>query len=147
MKNIKHILVPVDGSDISTTVLETAITLANRFMADKLILVEVVEPLYVSAPPAGGVYNAELDKASVEEAEGALRQLQTKYQSEFANIDTMVLRGDPGKVITSGLPDTLVDLDLIVMGATGKGMIERMLVGSVANYVVSHGDIDTYLVR
>ena len=54
--------------------------------------------------------------------------------------------GDPRNLIANVIPGQ-ENIDLIVMGATGKGAIQQALVGSTASYVVSHAPCSVLVVK
>lgn len=144
---IDHILVPIDGSDISERVLKTAIMLASHLETKKLTLVQVVDNQYNAIPYDGLYYDEEIRRGDIDEAYANLGTLKNKFKDEIdLEIETEVITGDAGTILADVYPEEN-NVDLIVMGATGKGMVERVLIGSVANYVVKHSKVDTYLVR
>jgi nucleotide-binding universal stress UspA family protein len=54
--------------------------------------------------------------------------------------------GSPKEMIAKTLVEEW-DCDLIVMGATGKGTIAKLVVGSVTNHVIKHAPCDVLIVR
>lgn len=56
-----------------------------------------------------------------------------------------VLKGDPRHVILETAEE--IGADLIVVGSYGKGLGERLILGSVSNHVVSHSSISTLVIR
>ena len=42
---------------------------------------------------------------------------------------------------------TQEQVDLIMIGATGLSYIERLFIGSVAQYIVTHATCDTLIIR
>ena len=55
------------------------------------------------------------------------------------------VEGSPKKEIVDFAEEN--DIDLIVMGSTGKGAIDRVLVGSTASYVVNHAPCNVMVVK
>ena len=64
----------------------------------------------------------------------------------IAEIHAIVETGDPRNLIANVIPGQ-ENIDLIVMGATGKGAIQQALVGSTASYVVSHAPCSVLVVK
>jgi nucleotide-binding universal stress UspA family protein len=58
-----------------------------------------------------------------------------------------VTEGDPRQVIVHFAKKTGLPVDMIIMGATGKGSMERLLIGSTTTYVVNHADCNVLVVR
>ncbi|MFZ2453621.1 MAG: universal stress protein, partial [Trichococcus flocculiformis] len=54
--------------------------------------------------------------------------------------------GSPKEMIATTLVEEW-NCDLIVMGATGKGTIAKLVVGSVTNHVIKHAPCDVLIVR
>ncbi|WP_430622000.1 universal stress protein [Enterococcus sp. DIV0800] len=58
----------------------------------------------------------------------------------------MTAVGNPKRLIAFDLPKTY-KIDLIYMGATGKGALERILVGSTTTYVVNNALCNVMVVK
>ena len=138
----KNILVPVDGSEQAEHSFKTAVEIAKRNNA-KLHLLYVVDTRNVSLSPeyqpvTTGITD-HIDKQFVQE--------MVKYATE-AGVDTQetVTNGNPLTLISEAFPKEY-DIDLIIVGATGKGAITRALVGSVSQHVVNHAPCDVLVAR
>jgi len=57
----------------------------------------------------------------------------------------LVRLGDPRNEILKTADE--IGADLIAVGSTGKGLGQRILLGSVSTYVVTHAKISTIIVR
>jgi nucleotide-binding universal stress UspA family protein len=53
--------------------------------------------------------------------------------------------GDPGETIVRLATER--KSDVIVLGSHGRNLLQRLLVGSVATYVVNHADCPVFVVR
>lgn len=146
MKQLNHILVPMDGSDISTRLLEKAVTIAEKFNARRITLLSVVDDPLVVAPGQGVALDRQIQRVQIEQLEEKMDELIKPYVTSDVLITTKVLEGNAGDIIATTYPEE-EEVDLIVIGATGKGRVMRMMVGSVANYVVKNSHVDTYIVR
>ncbi len=134
---MKNVLVAVDGSEAALKAARLGMELAQAFGA-KLTVLHVVSPMIVpsDAPwaPLQELLEVELERgqAIVQEVQRALGNVLT------------------GELVKVGPPaQTIVDVaeslpaDLVVVGGTGKGAVQRLLLGSVADRVVhlSHGPV------
>lgn len=121
MANVYHnILIPVDGSQQSIDAFKKGLELAKE-LESQVYLVSVLKEKR----------NDEL----LENRETFLASLERYANSIGVAINKEIVYGDPRKEISTRLIERW-DIDLIVMGATGKGRIEKMTLGSITDYVV-----------
>ena len=138
----KNILVPVDGSEQAEHSFKTAVEIAKRNNA-KLHILYVVETRNVILSPEYQPVTVNLtdhiDKQFIQE--------MVKYATD-AGVDAKetVTNGNPLTLIAEAFPKEY-GIDLIIVGATGKGAITRALVGSVSQYVVKHAPCDVLVAR
>lgn len=141
----KHILVPLDGSDISKHIFEQAVEIGEHFGIEQMTLLYVYEERVISSPDHGVIYDVQRRDNTIASAKEQLNALKEGNSDSF-KINVEVVTGDPRNLISKQYPEK-DGIDLIVMGATGKGNLERLLLGSVAQYVAKHAEVDTFLVR
>lgn len=141
--NYKTILVPVDGSDASLKALDRAIELA-KFYSSKLAIAHVIDVRSYSLAIA---YREPLEEYAEDNATKILAQAAQKAQDAgLTDVVTIKKEGSPRSAIAKKIAPE-VQADLIVMGATGYGMIEKMFVGSVSESTVRHSTCDIMIVR
>jgi nucleotide-binding universal stress UspA family protein len=126
---VKHIMCPLDGSDLSKSAIPTAVAVAKAAGA-RLSLVRVV-PWAVQAYPftLPGAYVPQVDDELEEGAKAYLR----KIEAEIDGVEraAFVVRG----AVTEGLHE-FVDkesVDLVVMSTRARGGLARAALGSVAD--------------
>lgn len=76
------------------------------------------------------------------EAFHAVRQLLTDANIE---IDEAILEGHPGKTIVQEAAKR--QADLIVVGALGESLVDRILLGSTSDFVTTHAESSVLVVR
>lgn len=134
MNEIKKILVPVDFSENSKKILQSAIMLAGKFKAH-LSVVFVVQSFddysgfFVPHIPIAQ-FEEEMVQAAKEKMTSFLAENMDKAQPH----DAKVLRGDVADEILRMVEEGR--FDLIVMGTHGYKGLEKVLFGSVAEKVV-----------
>jgi nucleotide-binding universal stress UspA family protein len=118
----RHLMIPLDGSDVGDAVVEPATRLA-RASGAAVTLVTVRDPRAEDdAPPAGS--------ATREYLAGVARRLR---EAELT-VDVVELEDrDPAHAITRCAVD--IAPDVIAMGTHGRGALARLLRGSVAGEV------------
>lgn len=141
--NYKTILVPVDGSEASLKALDRAIEMA-KFYDSKLVIAHVIDVRSYSLAIA---YREPLEEYAEDNAKKILSDAEQKAKSAgIANVDTIKKEGSPRSVIAKKIAPE-VNADLIIMGATGYGMVERMFVGSVSESTMRNSTCDIMIVR
>jgi nucleotide-binding universal stress UspA family protein len=138
-----NILVAMDGSEASQRALSQAVDLAKLCNA-KLHAIYVVETgLFSSLPMEGTVeimYSV-LEKEGEEVMENA-----QKYASEKSiMVITHMKQGHAGSEILALAEEE--KSDLIIVGSHGKSNTDRLLIGSVSTFVVTHSTVTTMVVR
>lgn len=129
----RKILVPLDGSQLAESALPLARDLARR-SGGELHLTTVVTPLPAVRPGSG---EAGPVKGWFEEERGRgkryLADLKARFQEEVPDVPvhTKVISGP----VVSSLEERIerIDADLVVMTTHGRGRLERMWLGSVAD--------------
>lgn len=141
--NYETILVPVDGSEASLKALDRAIEMA-KFFKSKLVIAHVIDVRSYSLAIA---YREPLEEYAEENAKKILQDAADKAAAAgLTDVTTVKKEGSPRSTIAKKIaPETKADL--IIMGATGYGMVERMFVGSVSESTVRHSTCDIMIVR
>ncbi|MDU5336139.1 universal stress protein [Enterococcus sp.] len=136
-----NILAAVDGSPQAHQALMEAVEAARRNNA-RLYIAQVVNSsglLMNSATPVAQIIE--------EEKKAALKLLEEEVAGiDYYNKQMVTCVGSPKKALCFDLPE-VYKIDLIYMGATGKGRLERMLVGSTTDYVVNNAPCDVMVVK
>lgn len=138
-----HILVPTDGSSETRRAVEHAIDLAKEHEA-------MVHALYVlnTASYASVSVDASWEGVSDmlrEEGEAAIEAVADLARAEDVAVETSMLSGSPSREIVRYAEEE--GCDLIVMGTHGRGGIDRLLLGSVAERVVRSSSVPVLTVR
>ena len=129
LQSYKSILVPIDGSYESELAFKKAINVAKRNGEDTALhLVHVVDQVTETAKKTLSGYADEAKKAGVK------------------NVDFSVEYGAPKVIIAKDIPEEK-NIDLIMIGATGLNAVERILIGSVTEYVTRTAQCDVLVVR
>jgi nucleotide-binding universal stress UspA family protein len=151
--SIRKILVPVDGSNTSLKGLEYAAHLAELEAGDtELIVMHVLEDVKQGGAIGlqakyGNVRLVEgFKRARKKAAMGWLEQIEEAAKKKRIRLKIEVLDGDSKvKVIIDYAKKNSVDL--IVIGSRGLTAFKRLLLGSVANAVVSNAPCPVMVVR
>ncbi|SEM56052.1 Nucleotide-binding universal stress protein, UspA family [Ligilactobacillus sp. WC1T17] len=144
LQNYKNILVPVDGSREAELAFKKAVAIAKRNDAAKIHLVHVVDTRAFQNISS-------FDTAMVDQVTETAQQTMDGYIADakaagVENITATVEYGAPKAVIARDIPKD-EDTDLIVIGATGLNAVERLLIGSVTEYVTRVAPCDVLVVR
>lgn len=128
----KKILVPTDGSEFAQKAEKHALFLAKTTGAD-IYALSVTENNFVNGLPLDDeVY--QLNQILKERSEENLKEFDKLNEDEL-KITHIVREGSPAKVILEVAKEE--NIDLIVMGSSGKSGFDRFIMGSVADKVVN----------
>ncbi len=133
------ILLPTDGSENATRAGKHAIWIADASGADILVL-NVVEPYYpqISALPnfREKFYDElwEEGKKSVESFKKELEISQCNGACKTLKLNTEIKEGKAYLEIIKAIKEE--DIDLVVMGASGRHGLDRFMLGSVTDRVL-----------
>ena len=127
------ILLPTDGSRPANEAAKHAIWAASSCDAD-LVVLNVVEskfPERISEDLRSDLKNMLMDegKQALEDVSDLLNESPSDINSTF-----LVEEGSPATTILKTIEDG--DIDLVVMGTSGKHGLDKLLLGSVAEKVV-----------
>jgi nucleotide-binding universal stress UspA family protein len=142
MKGFKNVLVPIDFSPGSARVVESAYRVLDP--KGRMLLLHVVEWLPAMAEGMFGVYAHPKDMAAMRAgAEQHLREAAKAHPE--ANVDVEVTEGKPA----AGILEVAAreKSDLIVIGTHGRGAIDHLLLGSVAERVLRKAPCAVLAVR
>ena len=128
----KKILVPTDGSEFAKKAQKHALFLAKVSGAE-IVAVSVTENNFVNGLPLDDeIY--QLNQVLNERSEENLKEFD-KLNEDDIKITHVIREGSPARVILEVANEEQVDL--IVMGSSGKSGFDRFIMGSVADKVVN----------
>jgi nucleotide-binding universal stress UspA family protein len=128
----KKILVPTDGSEFAKKAQRHALFL-SKVSGAEILAVSVTENNFISGLPLDDeVY--QLNQVLKERSEENLKEFD-KINEDDLKITHIIREGSPARVILEVAQEE--DVDLIVMGSSGKSGFDRFIMGSVADKVVN----------
>jgi len=138
-----RILVPTDGSAEGERAVAHAVDLAAVHGAG-VHAVHVVDSARYAGMPMEASWEGvgELLRGDADEAVGAVEELAAGTD---VDVETAVVEGSPAGEIVRYAEGN--DCDLVVMGTHGRGGIDRLLLGSVAEKVVRRSAVPVLTVR
>jgi nucleotide-binding universal stress UspA family protein len=139
-KNIKKILVPMDGSKNSMRGLDEAIYLARQCHA-------TITGLYVIplSKPATNSQISHLEKYLLKNASQFMTKAKTRAAQNGIVFDDDITYGNEGPKIISYANSK--SYDIIVIGSRGMGSIKETFLGSTSNYVLHKSKIPILIVK
>lgn len=146
----KRVLIAIDGSKGADAALRTAIEVTKRNDHTHLDVLRVLDLNSLEYGGAGIALDGQKIYEIEQANEGYMLKLKDKIVAEY-NLDadrvSVHLRfGNPKAVITQDFQPEYGN-DLIVVGSTGKNFVQRMIVGSVASYVIRTAKCDVLMAK
>ncbi|WP_117195285.1 universal stress protein [Rhizobium terrae] len=143
----KHILIPTDGSPISTKALEKALDFAREIGAEVTVLA-VMEPLQVlTLNPSGlEVAYAEYDRQNNAAADGILADAKEAAKQRMVACEGVKLgNSDAARTIVETAEQ--YNCDLIAMASHGRSGFKAFMLGSVTMKVLAHSKLPVLVYR
>jgi nucleotide-binding universal stress UspA family protein len=143
LQQYKHILVAIDGSYEAELAFKKAVEVAKRNDAD-LFLIHIVDTRAFQNVSS-------FDSAMVEQVTATAKNTMEEYitaakKEGLDKVSYSIEYGAPKTIIARDVPKQH-DIDLIMIGATGLNAVERLLIGSVTEYVTRQATCDVLVVR
>lgn len=134
-------LVPIDGSEFSLE----ALSHIPKLRPQEVVLAAVMESVGAAMLRQTGIVAdippdvaRQVEASAIAELTRYLREAQQRLEDRgwTGASTTVVLHGKPGAEIVRRAAET--SCDIIVMATHGRTGVRRAILGSVANYVVTH---------
>jgi nucleotide-binding universal stress UspA family protein len=146
----KHVMLPVDGSELSLKAYEECLTFARETGA-RVTILNVVAHYTLRVPEA---FTSDLvrqiekqrEQEYVKSAQEKLEELRARMQSAGIQCDATVVAGDsPYEEIIAQAEQR--GCDLIMMASHGRRGLDAVLLGSETVKVLTHSKIPVLVVR
>ena len=142
----KHILVPVDGSETSLSAVDKAIGLAKAFDSE-VTAIYVIDPYPFTGVGADFAYGQDQYLGAAKaEANAAVEAVAQRLTAAGLKADTRIVEAH---AVWRGIADAAeaVGADLVVMGSHGRRGLEKLVLGSVTQSVLTQTQLATLVVR
>jgi nucleotide-binding universal stress UspA family protein len=148
------ILVAIDRSTVSELVIQRSLSIAQPAQA-QVVLLTVVE--YPNAPftsimlPTGDLVGMQnipdlgLEARLKEAGQSLLDHHAAKFATAGVECQTRLELGGPRETICQVAKE--VGADFLVIGSRGLGTVERLMLGSVSDYIIHHAPCAVLVVR
>ncbi len=137
----ENILIPTDGSPASTAAAKHGLTLAATLDATVHIL-SVVDDTSLGPDVRSVLSDDELERPAVEAVEEVATEAD---EHDLAYVQTYVEHGSPAEVIREHIETN--EVHAVVMGASGRRGVNRVLLGSVAEKTVRSAPVPVITVH
>ncbi len=145
----KRILVPLDGSGLSESVLSHVKTMATACGPAEVHLLYVVEPLSAMRESSFSTqdkdYFAQSDRKAEAWGKDYLAKVVLNLETDSIKAKSIVLIGNPAQDILDYA--TTNAIDLIIMSTHGRSGLARWVFGSVAEKVIRTATCPVMIVR
>lgn len=139
----KKILVPLDGSESADHALRYGIEMAKESGASLYVLsvADITEASY----PLLAVNLSKDGFSSMQDKAKEILEEREKEIPEGIQSIPLLKTGVPGAII-AGLAEE-EEIDLVIMGNSGKGALSSFIMGSVSQYVIHHVKVPVLIIK
>jgi nucleotide-binding universal stress UspA family protein len=138
-----RILVPTDGSEEVERAVDHALELASIHDASVHTLYVVSTKTFTGLPMESSWEN--VDRMLREDGEEAVERVRELAATSGIDVTTAIAEGKPSRRIVEYAERE--NCDVVVMGTHGRGGIDRLLLGSVAETVVRSSNVPVLTVN
>ena len=133
---LKNILCATDFSSNADHAFQYSLALASKIKARIFLMHAYESPVLFSESPATGLLNADTQIEKRINRKLNLRLTNAGKKFPAASVKTILRQGLPADEILKLAKES--SFELIVLGKTGKGKMERFLLGSTASKIIQH---------
>jgi nucleotide-binding universal stress UspA family protein len=137
----RRVLVATDTSATSEGAERAGIEIAATVGAS-LIFMSVIDPSRLQLP--GGLFHTRVDQVRARR-EAALAALVATARQQRIRTQYLIWEGEPGASVIEAADAE--DADIIIIGSHARGLVGRLLLGSVSSYVVEHARRPVVVIR
>jgi|ERR1035437_7894809 nucleotide-binding universal stress UspA family protein len=149
---MKKVLIALDYDPTAQKVAEKGFVLAKTMGAEVILLHVITDPVYYASTeysPIMGFTGMDMAPLQLDNIDGLIKAShyfleKTKNHLGDENIQTMVQEGDFAESILKTAKDT--HADMIVMGSHSHKWLEKIVMGSVTEKVLSHTTIPLFII-
>lgn len=147
VEDYNNILVPVDGSENAERAFDKAVQIAIDNHAH-LDVLNVIDTRQFMGEMQDTLISGDTIYKMTQDSEEYLKSLKkwAKENKDFTDLSYHIRYGSPKHIIATEFVRDHGN-DLIIMGATGLNAVERLLMGSVTEYVNQHALADVLIVK
>ncbi|HUT05497.1 MAG TPA: universal stress protein [Nitrosopumilaceae archaeon] len=149
---IRKILIPIDGSKPSFRALSMGINLA-KFTRSAIIILHVL-PTGVSSlsviellKPLSSIQSIGFEEKLKKRGQKIIDTARLRCKQNDLKFTSKLLKGNPGYDIIKFAHNKKNSVDLIIMGSSGEGHAEEILLGSVSYHVVHKSKIPVLMIK
>ncbi|MBP2001228.1 nucleotide-binding universal stress UspA family protein [Paenibacillus shirakamiensis] len=139
----QRLLVPVDGSEHALRAMQSAKDLVSTMKSQniELTLLHINPQLSYTEPPLG----VDVDSRLEDEGEQLMAPAYAILEGISAQIKKVTRHGDPAQLICKEAQDG--NIDLIIMGTRGMGLMSEVFLGSVSHDVIQQAVCPVMVVK
>lgn len=144
----RHVMVPLDGSRFGDDVLDHAISLATPERTTFTLITVVVPPTALAYPDIRSQTFVDASYVDTQRsaAEAHLNARATELRESGARVDTLLLTHPrPAQAILDAADEHHVDA--IALSTHGRGAVERLVLGSVADELIRRANVPVLVHR
>lgn len=145
--SFKHIVVPIDGSDISFAAAEKAAILAKAFNSKVTVISLINEDPFTDADfYYGTAIMREYFHQAHDNAKNAIAKAKTIFLMNGIEAETKIIEGDVSASHITAIAEEL-HVDLIVIGSHGRKGVQKFLLGSFAHDVLQSTQLPIMIIK
>jgi nucleotide-binding universal stress UspA family protein len=152
-KQIRNILVPLDGSQNSIRGLDVAIYIARQCHATVTGINIVPISIMTTIPssnlfyPASTVPSINIVKKLKDDAKRFLESAKVRAAQRGIMLKKVIMEGQPGLDVIRVAHNKKNKVDLIVVGSRGRGSAKEIFFGSTSNYILHKAKMPVIIVK
>lgn len=142
----QHILVPIDGSELSLNVVPHIVELAKAFNSQvHLVQVMTLDPYVASEYLSDGQSNLFIERAK-KTIEENLQKAKQSFAEQGVQADTQIYEGESiHKTLMKAAND--LGADLVVISSHGRSGFKKLIMGSVAQSLITEIHVPVFVVK